>query len=368
MIELGIVDLDGNIRTRSGEVKESGFDSSSVGLAPIEDSDLMAKLDGRKWSYKLKEELIEFHFCNVYKRDKPHPLDVRRLLRDYLKKYPYEVKIGPEIEFYIEEGQHESNENYMLPYPLDRDKPLIQEFMGKLDDMGYGVKLEHSEVGEGQHEITIAADDPMAMADKILFYKYYARIFFKENKKTVTFEPKPYKGLNGSGMHLHISLKKDGKQISFLRDAEGQSFLAGVLKHIKEITVFLNPTENSYDRLDPGYEAPVYISWGIGNRSALIRIPNYREGDEYRFELRSPDPLMNPYLGFIAILEAGLDGVRKKLKPPEPIQKNVYEVKGLDRLPSSLKEAIEEAEKSDLLKGVMGKAFDAYIKLKEKQL
>ena len=377
MIELGLIDIKGNIRTRSfidktALRKSFGFDGSSVGLAPIEDSDLIAVPDKSfKKVYKLKGDTIEFYLCNVYKEAKPYSLDLRAFLKRYLSSYPYRVEIGPEIEFYLLEGEHKSNTHYMMPYPLDRDKPLIRNFMKELNALGYGVKLEHSEVGEGQHEITISHDEASKMADKIAFYKYYARIFFAEEGRTVTFLPKPYIRLNGSGMHLHISLerKDNRKRISFLRDKEGKMFIAGLLNHIREITAFLNSTENSYKRLVPGFEAPCYRTWGVGNRSCLIRIPSYHlEKDQYRIELRSPDPQMNPYLGIIAILEAGIKGIEEKAQLEPPIKENVYsnpEYRS-KTLPKNLEEAIEIAKKSKLVKG-LGLQFFKFLEYIEKR-
>ncbi len=372
MIELGVVDLEGKIRTRSSflpleKIKEFGFDGSSIGLASIEDSDLLAKADLSKvYRFKTMNEEVEFYFCNIFKNENQYELDLRRFYTNFFANFPFKVNVGFELEFYII-GKNEENGKYMFPFPVDKEKFLIRNLMKALNELGFKPIMEHSEVGEGQHEIVVEKEEASSVADKITFFKYFLNVFFFERGKQITFMPKPFYGLAGNGMHIHLSLEKNGRKISFLSSEEGKSFLEGILAHIKEITLFLNPSVNSYKRLVPGFEAPCYISWGIGNRSTLVRIPNYRKGDEFRIEVRSPDPLANPYLAIVLLVSAGLDGIENKLKIRNALNENAYHKNELETLPGSLKESIEEAKKSEFVKKVLGNIAEIFIKRKEKE-
>ncbi len=374
-IELGIVDLAGRLKTRTLVNKNIekilkdgiGFDGSSVGLTDIEDSDLLAIPDPNTLKIFFSNgHKIAFFLCDVYKDDKPLPYYPRHILKNILKEKNYKFKAGPEIEFYVKKQNLSGNHEYMNPYPLDEIKPLKRILMKKLDEIGFDVKLEHHEVGDGQHEITLNHQDVLEMADNIIFYKYYLRTFFKENEKEITFMPKPFYWLNGSGMHIHFTLHNTNGENLFSNNGKlsenALKFIGGVLKYAREITLATNQTVNSFKRLVPGFEAPIYLSWGYGNRSALIRIPKYHRDKINRIEVRMPDPLCNPYLAIAAIYMAGLKGIEKNIIPPDPIQKNIYNMKNeLETLPSNLKEAIEEAEKGTILRKLLNDGFTRLI-------
>ncbi|MCD6403245.1 MAG: glutamine synthetase [Candidatus Aenigmarchaeota archaeon] len=379
-IELGIVNVLGQLKTRTflnknvDEILEYGFgfDGSSVGMARIEDSDLVALPDMSTLRvFDAGGYIIGFMLCNVFKREKPFMADPRNLLKSFLEKYPYTSYLGPEIEFYIIR-ENKQNGNYMDPYPVDVFKPLKRELLLKLDSLGFDVKLEHHEVGQDQHEITIRYDNPLTMADKIIFYKYFLRSFFKDKGFDITFMPKPFFGMAGNGMHCHISVWENGKNLfenGTSLSEEGMSFIAGLMEHAQEMTLLTNFTVNSYKRLVPGYEAPCYVSWGFGNRSAMIRVPSYRNKVS-TIELRSPDPLVNPYLAFLSILSAGLDGIEKGLKPSSPINFNLFKtprVEDIEVLPSTLEQAISNFIKGKLLKKVLGDVASSIVELKKNE-
>jgi glutamine synthetase len=243
------------------------------------------------------------------------------------------------------------------------------------------VEMSHHEVAPGQHEIDCRYSDAIRSADNAITLKHTVKAVAQEHDLYATFMPKPIYGINGSGMHVHQSLFKDGKNAFF--DAGdpaklsklARSYIAGQLEHVRSMSAILAPTVNSYKRLVPGYEAPVYICWGQRNRSALVRVPRYSPGRENstRCELRCPDPGGNPYLQFAVMLAAGLDGVKRKLVPPEPVNEDVYEFDSeklkehyIDTLPSSLGEAIKEMEGNTLMKEVLGAhTFERYIAAKK---
>jgi len=377
-IELGIVDLEGRLKTRTlmnkniEKILEEGigFDGSSVNLSDIEDSDLLAIPDPTTLKiYSSNGHKIAFFLCDVYKDGKPLSYYPRQILKNILKKKNYKFKAGPEIEFYVKKQNFLRNHEYMNPYPLDEIKPLKRILMKKLDEIGFDIKLEHHEVGDGQHEITMNYQDALEMADNIIFYKYYLRIFFKENEKEITFMPKPFYWLNGSGMHIHFTLHNNNGENLFSNNGKltetALKFIGGILRYSREITLATNQTVNSFKRLVPGFEAPIYISWGYGNRSALIRIPKYRKDNINRIEVRMPDPLCNPYIAIAAIYIAGLKGLEENIIPPDPIQENIYHMKNeLETLPSNLEEAIKEAERGTILKKLLNNGFTRLLKEK----
>jgi glutamine synthetase len=247
--------------------------------------------------------------------------------------------------------------------------------------MGIPVEYAHHEVAHSQHEIDLRYADALEMADTVMTYRTVVKEIARKHGVYATFMPKPIFGQNGSGMHVHQSLFKGEKNMFFnARDkaylsSTAKSYIAGLLKHVKEITLVLNQWVNSYKRLVPGYEAPVYICWARKNRSALVRVPIYKPGKESatRIELRSPDPACNPYLAFAAMLNAGLTGMKKGYKLEAPTETDVYHLTqedrtkmGIDHLPGSLIEAIEISEKSDLLKDALGQhVFDELIMSKK---
>ena len=247
--------------------------------------------------------------------------------------------------------------------------------------MGIGIEYSHHEVATSQHEIDMRYTDALTMADNVMTYRLVVKQIALQQGVYATFMPKPVFGINGSGMHVHQSLFKDGRNAFF--DANdsyhlsklARSYVAGLLRHAPEITAVCNQWVNSYKRLVPGYEAPVYLSWARRNRSDLIRVPEYKPGKENatRIELRSPDPACNPYLVFSVMLAAGLKGIEKGYEPPTPVEENVYEMtdkerveKGIGTLPGSLREALDLTQKSDLVREALGDhVFNAFIKNKE---
>ncbi|GAB6136409.1 hypothetical protein JCM16307_19580 [Thermococcus prieurii] len=234
----------------------------------------------------------------------------------------------------------------------------------------------HHEVGKAQHEIDFRYDEALKTADNIVSFKYVVKAIAEMRGLYATFMPKPLYGYPGNGMHLHISLWKDGENAFIGEDGLSETalhFIAGILKHAKALTALTNPTVNSYKRLVPGYEAPVYISWGYRNRSALIRVPAFW-GNGARIEYRCPDPSANPYLAFSAILLAGLDGIKRKLEPSYYVETNVYEMgeeerskAGIETLPGSLGEALEELKKDRVVREALGEAYENFIAYKERE-
>ena len=232
--------------------------------------------------------------------------------------------------------------------------------------MGFDIEASHHEAAAGQHEIDFKYADVLTTADNIITFKTVVKAIADKNNLHATFMPKPVYGINGSGMHCNISLFKDGKNAFYDEKAiyqlsqESMYSIGGLLKHIKGITAVTNPTVNSYKRLVPGYEAPVYLAWSMANRSALVRVPAKR-GNATRIELRSPDPSCNPYLAFAVILESCLDGIRNKIDPPAPVESNIYQLTNRERkrqkiesLPGSLAEAIDVMERSLVVKAALG--------------
>jgi glutamine synthetase len=249
--------------------------------------------------------------------------------------------------------------------------------------MGIGVEYSHHEVADSQHEIDMRYTDALTMADNVMTYRLVVKEVAMKNGVYATFMPKPVFGINGSGMHVHQSLFKGERNAFFdAKDTynlskEARSYIAGLLKHAPSITAVCNQWINSYKRLVPGYEAPVYLSWARRNRSDLVRVPEYRPGREKatRLEFRSPDPACNPYLCFSVMLAAGLDGIKNNLQPPEPIEENVYEMsakerekRGIGMLPGSLSQAVQLAENSKLVREALGDhIFNSFIENKKKE-
>jgi glutamine synthetase len=306
--------------------------------------------------------------------------------------------VGPELEyFYFELGkdaQGKEDPNIYTTEPLDkggyfdlttRDAAveLRRDTVIQLEKMGIGIEYSHHEVADSQHEIDMRYTDALTMADSVMTYRLVVKEVALKNGVYATFMPKPIFGINGSGMHVHQSLFKGDKNAffdskdSYNLSKEARSYIAGLLKHAPEITAVCNQWVNSYKRLVPGYEAPVYLSWARRNRSDLVRVPEYRPGREKatRIEFRSPDPACNPYLCFSVMLAAGLDGIAKGLKAPEPVEANVYEMsaeerkeRGINTLPGSLAEAVQLTESSSLVREALGEhVFNSFIENKKKE-
>lgn len=404
-VSLQFVDIFGNAKNceitvnKLEDVLHSGlwFDGSSVeGFVRIHESDMLLKPDLE--SFRLlpwTENKVARIICDVYTVDeKPFEGDPRGNLKRILLKLResgFEYKVGPELEFFlfkINDGPtptHEPHDEggYWDLSPLDLAVDAKREVIVNLDMMGLGIERGTHEVAPGQHEICFRYGDALTIADNVLTYKNTVKIIAKKHGLFASFMPKPLFGVNGSGMHTHQSLWRNNKNAFFDSRDEyclsriARSFIAGQLHHARALAAVVAPTVNSYKRLIPGYEAPVYICWARINRSALIRVPKEVRGKEEasRIELRCPDPSCNPYLAFAAMLWAGFDGVRKKMVPPKPVEENVYHFDDrklkklyIRTLPASLNEATEELSRSDVMKEALGDyIFNKLIEIQRKQ-
>ncbi|MCJ7508390.1 MAG: glutamine synthetase family protein [candidate division Zixibacteria bacterium] len=359
-----------------------GFDGSSVeGFVRIEESDLVAMPDLKTFRilpWSINDEKVALVVCDVLNPDgTPFVGDPRYVLRktlDKIAKKGWTFYCGPEIEYFYFAGKDN-------PTPLDQGgyfdystvsvgTKMRKTAASALETMGIPVECTHHEVAPSQHEIDLRYQEALVMADFVMFYRLTIKeLAFREGYHA-TFMPKPMFGENGSGMHTHQSIFEnsrntffDPKEEKYHLSKEAKHYIGGVFCHVKEICLVLSQWVNSYKRLVPGYEAPAYISWGTRNRSALIRIPEYKPGKEKatRIELRSPDPACNPYLAFALMLAAGLKGIEEKIEPPAPVEKDIFRMSdserkklNIDCLPGSLEEAIGEFEKSKLAKEVLG--------------
>jgi glutamine synthetase len=377
--------LKGMAMTRS-EIEEvlengQGFDGSSIeGFVRIEESDLMAIPDLRTFRvfpWLIGGEKVAMMFCDIQTpHGQPYEADPRHVLRRALKKIEdkkWTFYTGPEIEyFYFKNNKSPEilDRGGYFDYGTVEDGTILRKkTVTALEAIGIQVECSHHEVAPSQHEIDLRYQDALVMADYAQLYRFVVKQIAQENGFYATFMPKPIFGENGSGMHTHMSIFENGRNLFFeAKDPYHLSplakhFTAGILTHIREICLITNQWVNSYKRLVPGYEAPVYISWGRRNRSSLVRVPMYRVGKEKatRIELRSPDPACNPYLAFALMLEAGLKGIEKKYPLPEPIEQNIFHMTpderkkfGISSLPGSLDEAIAATEKSELVREVLG--------------
>lgn len=358
-----------------------GFDGSSIkGFARIDESDMIAIPDPKTFvilPWRPKEKAVARMFCDIYEPDgTPYKGDPRYALKRALERMREmgftHFYVGPELEYFYfksDKAPEILDQGGYFDYPVDAAEDLRRETILALEEMGIEVEYSHHEVAPSQHEIDLRYMDALDMADTVMTYRVTVKEIAKKYGVYATFMPKPIFGVNGSGMHTHQSLFK-GETNAFF-DAKdkynlspvAKAYIAGLLTHIKEITLVLNQLVNSYKRLVPGYEAPVYICWARRNRSALIRVPMYKPGKEKatRIELRSPDPACNPYLAFAAMLTAGLKGIENGYNLPEPVEMDVYHLTpeerkrlNIEELPGSLIEAIEIAEKSTLLEEALG--------------
>ena len=370
------------------------FDGSSVeGFARIEESDMYLHPDLDTFAifpWRPQQGKVARLICDVYTPDgKPFEGDSRNILKKVIKEAAdmgYVFDVGPECEFFLfhtdDNGlpttlTHEKAGYFDLG-PTDLGENVRRDMVLTLEDMGFEIEASHHEVAPAQHEIDFKYDEAMHTADNIMTFKLAVKTIAKRHGLFASFMPKPKYGINGSGMHINMSLSKDGKNI--FDDAGGKLglskeayyFIGGIIKHMKAITVIMNPLVNSYKRLVPGYEAPCYIAWSATNRSPLIRIPASR-GQETRVELRNPDPAANPYLALAVCLAAGLDGIRNKIDPPAEVPENIYELdederekRGIESLPADLHAAIREMKKDAFIQDVLGKHITGkYIEAKE---
>lgn len=394
--------VDMPVRRLEGALEDGvWFDGSSVeGFARIQESDMRLVLDPDTYAvlpWSLEERRRARIFCDIQMPDgRPFEGDPRGVLKRMIAKIAergWTYNIGPEPEFFLFKG---TNGHGVHPVPhdvggyfdfsaADEAVRVRTELMDALNAMGLEVEVGHHEVALGQHEIDFRFADAVKAADNVLTLKYTVKAIAALRGLTASFMPKPVYGINGSGMHCHQSLfDNKGNNVFFDKDDEihlspiAYSFIAGQLKHARGLAALVAPTVNSYKRLVPGYEAPVYIGWAQQNRSALIRIPRYTEGRDksMRAELRFPDPSSNPYLAFAGMLAAALDGIDNKLTPPKPLNNvNLYHLDAKDRkrmgvgeLPGSLGEALGELSKDKVLVEAMGEsAYEAFIRAKTQE-
>lgn len=370
------------------------FDGSSVeGFVDINESDLILKPDPDTFStlpWRPEEHSVCRFICDIYRPEgKPFEGDPRYVLKKALEraeKDGYEYNVGPEPEFFIldqdEEGNIIPNDYgaYFDVEPVDQGTDIRRQLVMDLEALNFDIEVSHHEVAPGQHEIDFKFDKALKTADAVITFKQAIKAIVNTMGYIVTFMPKPFFGENGSGMHCHQSLFKGSENLFYDPDTstqlskEAMYFMGGLLKHSPALSAICAPTINSYKRLVPGYEAPVYIAYGLKNRSTLVRIPASR-GKGTRIELRMPDPSCNPYLAFATMLEAGLDGIKNKIHPGEPteidvFEKSIEELKeiGIGVLPSSLWEAYHALEKDEVVKSTLGDhIYTQFMDIKKKE-
>ncbi|MFB4158789.1 type I glutamate--ammonia ligase [Geomicrobium sp. JSM 1781026] len=407
-IRLQFTDLQGTIKNVEIPVdqlekaldNEMMFDGSSIeGFVRIEESDMYLYPDLDTWvifPWTPEKGKVARLICDIYEpgapgeEPKPFEGDPRGILKRVLKQAEElgftDFNIGPEPEFFLfkndEKGEPTMELNdkggYFDLAPTDLGENCRRDIVLELMDMDFEIEASHHEVAPGQHEIDFKYADAITTCDNIQTFKLAVKTIARKHGLHATFMPKPLFGVNGSGMHCNMSLFK-GKTNAFYDESTpsqlsetAMQFLAGILDHAKAFTAITNPIVNSYKRLVPGYEAPVYIAWSLRNRSPLVRIPSSRKAST-RIEVRSPDPSANPYLAMAALLAAGLDGVKRKLQAPEETDRNIYvmdeqELKdeGIEALPGSLKGALEELKADKILVDALGEhAMEHFVEAKE---
>ena len=361
------------------------FDGSAIeGFARVEESDMYLHPDLNTFEifpWRPQQGKVARLICDVYKPDgTPYESDPRYILKKVMaeaKEMGYEFNVGPELEFFLfhtdEEGRPTTNTHENASYfdvgPIDLAENVRRDIVLNLEDMDIEVEASHHELSPAQHEIDLEYTEGLAAADNIMTFKMAVKTIAKRHGLHATFMPKPKAGMNGSGMHINMSLADARGKNLFVDDNDSlglsnvaYQFMAGILAHIREITLLTNPLVNSYKRLVPGYDAPVCVAWSAhANRSALIRIPSSRGEDSTRIELRCPDSAVNPYLALAACLAAGLDGIKKEMTPPASVDCNVFamtdeEIRtlGIEQLPQTMGEALEAFEGSTFAREVLG--------------
>jgi glutamine synthetase len=414
-IMLHFVDLPGALRGRTvpAQAAESvlkegvGFDGSSIpGYMSIHESDMVMKPDISTFSvlprYFYDKAVVSF-LCNIYRPDgKRFEGDSRYICEKKMEQArsdDYELTAAAELEFYLVEKdttdevrpvEHRIKDNPGRYFDISPDKDLTETYRMDLSEtlssMGITVERQHHEVGSAQNEITFQYSNPKTTSDNITKYKLAAKaVADRKYNWTATFMPKPLFGKAGNGMHVHLGLFSLKKRKNLFFDPGGYAslsqtcryFIGGLLEHARSLSAVVSPAVNSYKRLVPGYEAPVYLAWSRKNRSALIRVPEYFPGkeNEARIEYRSPDPLCNPYLAYVVLFEAGLEGIRKRIEPGDPVDENLYHLSesrrkelGIKTLPTSLKEALQEWSSDDICIRALGKEIaEKYLKLKTEE-
>ncbi len=398
-IRLQFTDIFGtpkNIAITSSQIEkalnnQNMIDGSSIeGFTRIHESDQYLHPDLDTFTilpWRPQHAKVARLICDVYNPDgTPFVGDPRGILKRALQRAADmgfdAFNVGPECEFFLfetDENGHPTTKTadeagYFDLAPLDHGSNVRREICLALENMGFEIEASHHEVAEGQHEIDFKYADALTAADNIMTFKTTVKVYAQKNGLHATFMPKPIFGISGSGMHVNMSLFKDGKNVFFDPNGEKQlsplayQFIAGLLAHVQNFSALTNPLVNSYKRLVPGYEAPCYLAWSASNRSALIRIPAAR-GQSTRVELRCPDPSCNPYLALAACLAAGLDGIEKKMQHPAEITEDIFamdqktrEANGIASLPGTLIDAVINMENDPLIKEVLGEhAFTHYV-------
>lgn len=403
-IRLQFTDIFGNLKNvaiTSSQLEKAlnnkcMFDGNAIeGFVRIEESDMYLHPDLSTLSifpWRPQQGKVARLICDIYHPDgRPFEGDPRYILKKAVQEAAvlgYEFQVGPECEFFLfhtdENGlpttiTHEQAGYFDLG-PIDLGENARRDMVLTLEEMGFVIESSHHEIAPAQHEIDFRYGEALKTADDIMTFKLAVKTIARRHGLHATFMPKPKQGVHGSGMHINMSLRKDGKNI-FADEAdqlglsqEAYYFIGGVLKHIKGITAFTNPNVNSYKRLVPGFEAPIHIAWSAANRSPLIRIPA-DDGENTRIELRSPDPSANPYLALALCLRAGLEGIKNKITPPESVNCNIFEMtenqkakSAIESLPSNLSEAIQEMKKDKFIKNVIGEhIFNKYVEAKQQE-
>ena len=397
-------DLEGHLKSFAitpAEIEEAlndgmGFDGSSItGFNAIEESDMVAIPDPKTFQlmpWQAGERKVGRMICDVVTPSgEPYDGDPRYVLRvalERMKKMGFDTfNVGPELEYFLfkdSSGTETLDEGgYFAMTTQDAATELRDDTIAALESVGIPIEYHHHEVGPSQHEIDMRYADALDMADRTITYRLIVKEIAAKNGVYATFMPKPLFGENGSGMHTHMSLFKGGRNQFFsAKDPHhlspvGKAFIAGLLAHAREMSAIFAQWVNSYKRLVPGYEAPVYVAWSQRNRSALIRIPLYKPGSEQatRAEIRCPDPACNPYLTFAALLHAGLEGIEKGYELEAPMETNLYHLtaderkaRGIEALPQTLGEAVDALAASELMKRALGEhIFPRYIELKRRE-
>lgn len=403
-IRLQFTDIFGNLKNMAVTASQLGkalnngcmFDGSSIeGFARIEESDMCLHPDLSTFEifpWRPQQGKVARMICDVYRPNgEPFEGDPRYILKRAIAeaaKLGYSFEVGPECEFFLFHTDENAlpttitheKAGYFDLGPVDFGENARRDIVLTLEDMGFVIESSHHEIAPAQHEVDFMHDEALSTADNIMTFKLAVKTIAKRHGLHATFMPKPTCGVNGSGMHINMTLFKEGKNIfiddndEFRLSREAYYFIGGIMKHMKGITAVTNPLVNSYKRLVPGYEAPVYIAWSVTNRSPLIRIPASNTGG-VRVELRSPDPSANPYLALAVCLRAGLDGIVNQIMPPKCVEGNIFEMSakqreeyGIKELPGTLIEAIHYMEKDNLIKDVLGDhAYGKYLEAKKEE-
>jgi glutamine synthetase len=403
-IRLQFTDLFGNLKNiaiTSSQLERAlnnqcMFDGSSIeGFVRIEESDMYLYPDLSTFEifpWRPQHGKVARMICDIYRPNgKPFEGDPRGVLKDAIRtaaQMGYSLDVGPECEFFLFQTDENAlpttitheQAGYFDVGPLDFGENARRDMVMTLEDMGFVIEASHHEMAPAQHEIDFHYEEALKAADNIMTLKLAVKTIAKKYGFHATFMPKPKFGVNGSGMHINMSLHKDGKNIFFdPGDPYGLSleaywFIGGLMKHIRGMTAITNPLVNSYKRLVPGFEAPVYIAWSTTNRSPLIRIPAVK-GDGTRIELRNPDPCANPYLTLALCLRAGLDGIANQINPQRQVENNIFRMTQAQRdemkiesLPATLEDALHEMEKDEMIREVLGDhIFDWYLAAKKEE-